>query len=158
MIPFLKRLGFIDQANVPTKEYSQFRDPQLSRFVMAQQIRKAYSDLFKAHSHADRLNKDEIISKLSTVLGTSKDDKVLPIVAATFLELVRMADFEGEAPAEPSTGETEGLMPEEGKRISQPTGLARLGISYTINLNLPATTDPKVFDAIFKSLKENLLK
>ena len=30
-------------------------------------------------------------------------------------------------------------------------------LGYTINLNLPATSDPAVFDAIFKSLKENLL-
>jgi hypothetical protein len=33
-----------------------------------------------------------------------------------------------------------------------------LGLSYTINLNLPATSDITVFNAIFKSLKEHLLK
>ena len=33
-----------------------------------------------------------------------------------------------------------------------------INLSYTINLNLPETSDIKVFDAIFKSLKENLLK
>ena len=32
----------------------------------------------------------------------------------------------------------------------------RLG--YNINLNLPATDDIRVFDAIFRSLKEHLLK
>jgi hypothetical protein len=30
--------------------------------------------------------------------------------------------------------------------------------SYTINLNLPETTDVEVFNAIFRSLKEHLLK
>src|SRR6266571_6884399 len=50
MIPFLKRLGFLDQANVPTKEYVQFRDPEKSQIVMAEQIRRAYADLYKAHS------------------------------------------------------------------------------------------------------------
>src|SRR5467141_2349943 len=89
MIPFLKRLGFLDQANVPTKEYSQFRDPQKSRFVMAEQVRKSYPDIYKAHGYAHKLNKEDVMSKLSTVLGTSKDDKVMPIVAATFLELVK---------------------------------------------------------------------
>ncbi len=160
MIPFLKRLGFLDQANVPTKEYSQFRDTEKSRFVMAEQVRKSYPDIYKAHGYAHKLNKEEVISKLSTVLGTSKDDKVLPIVASTFLELVKLSDFEGEAPAELGTDEGTGspILPEEGKRIAQPTGLPRLGISYTINLNLPATTDSKVFEAIFKALKENLLK
>jgi hypothetical protein len=31
-------------------------------------------------------------------------------------------------------------------------------LGYTINLNLPATSDPAVFNAIFKSLKEHLLR
>jgi hypothetical protein len=35
---------------------------------------------------------------------------------------------------------------------------AGLNLSYTINLNLPETTDVEVFNAIFRSLKENLLK
>jgi hypothetical protein len=33
----------------------------------------------------------------------------------------------------------------------------KLEISYTINLQLPATTEIAVFNAIFKSLKEHLL-
>ena len=33
----------------------------------------------------------------------------------------------------------------------------KLGISYTINLNLPATTEIEVFNAIFKSLKNNII-
>jgi len=31
-------------------------------------------------------------------------------------------------------------------------------LGYTINLNLPATSEVAVFNAIFKSLKDNLLK
>ena len=34
---------------------------------------------------------------------------------------------------------------------------AGLRLGYTINLNLPATTDIAVFNAIFKSLREHLL-
>jgi hypothetical protein len=33
-----------------------------------------------------------------------------------------------------------------------------LNLSYTINLNLPETSDVEVFNAIFRSLKENLLR
>ena len=33
-----------------------------------------------------------------------------------------------------------------------------LRVSYTINLNLPETTDPNVFNAIFTALRDNLLK
>jgi hypothetical protein len=38
-----------------------------------------------------------------------------------------------------------------GKKIN-------LGLNYTINLVLPKTDDPSVYNAIFKSLRENLLK
>jgi hypothetical protein len=34
----------------------------------------------------------------------------------------------------------------------------KMSFGYTINLNLPNTDDPKVFNAIFASLKETLLK
>jgi hypothetical protein len=45
------------------------------------------------------------------------------------------------------------LKPEEshGKKVN-------IGLNYTINLVLPKTDDPAVFNAIFKSLRENLLK
>jgi hypothetical protein len=32
-----------------------------------------------------------------------------------------------------------------------------LNVAYTINLNLPETTNPDVFNAIFRALKDNLL-
>jgi hypothetical protein len=156
MIPFLKRLGFLDPATVPTKAYTDYRDPDKSRIVMADQVRSAYQILFTAHSYAYKLKKEEIMSKLVSVLGVSKDDKVVPVVASTFLELVKLADFEAERvekPAEPA--EPIGGVPAPlGPKMPPP----KLGLSYTINLNLPATTDPKVFEAIFKALKEYLLR
>ncbi len=43
--------------------------------------------------------------------------------------------------------------------VQVPAVSQRLGLNlgYTINLNLPATSDPAVFNAIFRALKENLL-
>jgi hypothetical protein len=155
MIPFLKKLGFLDQANVPTKVYTDFRDESKSKAIMAHQIRSAYNQLYTAHSYAHKLKKEEIISKLSSILGTSKEDEIVPTVAATFLELCKLADFEEEI-REPPTSEQKGTP--VSAPLVQPQSLAKLGISYTINLNLPATTDIEVFNAIFKALKENLLK
>jgi hypothetical protein len=153
MIPFLKKLGFLDQANVPTKVYSDFRDESKSKAIMAQQIKSAYNQLYTAHSYAHKLKKEEIISKLSSVLGTSKEDTNVTLVAATFLELCKLADFEEELP-EPSPSEQK---EPEKTQLAPPQPFGKLGISYTINLNLPATTDIEVFNAIFKALKENLL-
>jgi len=40
MIPLLRKLGFIDSANVPTAVYRDYRDPTKSKIIMARQICK----------------------------------------------------------------------------------------------------------------------
>lgn len=153
MIPLLKKLGFIDDANIPLAPYREYRDQSQSKVVMARQVRQAYRDLFSANEYAYKLKRDDIISKLNTLLGTPSDDKTTPKVTCTFLALCSLADFEGKvtesAKAKGRIGKT--LVNDEGKI------LPKLGISYTINLNLPNTSDIEVFNAIFKALKEHLL-
>ena len=151
MIPLLKRLGFIDQSNMPNAHYRNYRDEKRSKIIMAERLRVAYKDLFAANEYAHKLKREEIISKLNTLLGTPTDDKITPKVAGTFLALSKLADFEGKDIIKKEHKE-EDKVDESG--VPSP----KLGITYTINLNLPATTDVEVFNAIFKALKENLLR
>lgn len=156
MIPLLKNLGFLDQANVPTQDYKDFRDDAKSGLVMAKRIKETYSDLFAAHEYAYRLNKEELTSKLTTMLGLSKDDKNISFVVGTLQELFKLADFTGKHKPD----EKKKQLHEEASEKPLQQALEKqtpLGISYTINLNLPATTEVEVFNAIFKSLKEHLL-
>ena len=153
MIPVSKRMGFVDQANVPTKVYSEYRDEYKSKIIMAQQIRSAYNKLYNAHTYAHKLKKEEVTSKLHSLLGTSKEDKTIVKVASTFMELCKLADFEGEL--KNIIDMNKKTMVFHYRRLEIPT---KLGIPYTINLNCPATTDVEVFNSIFKALKENLLK
>ena len=165
-IPFLKKLGFLDSSNNPTNVYLDYRDEDMSKFVMAEQIKKSYAQLYKAHSYANKLSKPDIISKLSSVLGVGKSDQTLPKVASTFMELCKLANFDEpqQKTSRKEREETKGT-PEIGSAKSTiasqevaTEGITKLGISYVINLVLPPATDPKVFDAIFKSLKEHLIK
>jgi hypothetical protein len=151
MIPLMKRLGFIDEANVPTAYYRDYRDPAKSKIIIARLIKSAYKDLFATNEYAYKLRKEELIPKLNTVLGAPADDKQTPKVIGTFLSLCSLADFESQ-----EIIETVEHPKEVGQGLPQ-TLAPKLGISYTINLNLPATTDIEVFNAIFKALKENLL-
>jgi hypothetical protein len=160
-IPLLKRLGFIDGGNVPTQIYKDFRESKLSGAVMAERLKDAYKSLFAASEYAWRLNKNELISKLKNVTGAGDDDPYLPAVANTFLELSKLAAWEGVPPKRQvigSAGELDKQLTNrrEGTEGSELEGGLRL--SYTINLNLPATTEIEVFNAIFKSLRENLLR
>ena len=158
MIPLLKRLGFIDQANVPTQAYKDFRENSLSGTVMAQRLREAYKSLFAAHEYAWKLDKKDLQSKLKSLLGAAEDDQNIPYVVGTFLELSKLATWDGAAPKpkKETIPPTDGKGEIEGRREELFAG--RLGVSYTINLNLPATTEVEVFNAIFKSLRENLLR
>jgi hypothetical protein len=158
MIPLLKRLGFLDPGSVPTQAYRDFRDDSLSGAVMAERIKEAYADLYAANEYAHRLGKDEITSKLKTLTGAAADDSVIPNVAGTFSNLVRLAKFDGGKPSKKGDGVPPAKREEDRTRLEGDKAFAgRLGISYTINLNLPATTEIEVFNSIFKSLKQHIL-
>jgi hypothetical protein len=162
MIPLLKKLGFIDQNNVPTQAYKDYRDDSLSGSVMARRLREAYSPVFAAHEYAFKLEKKELESKIKGVTGAGDDDGNLYAVVGTFKELSNLAKWDG---AEHVPKEEETLTPppgtprgKHGREEHSEIATGRLGLSYTINLNLPATTEIEVFNAIFKSLRENLLR
>lgn len=156
-IPLLKRLGFIDAGSVPMQVYRDFRDPKLSGTVMARQLKSAYSSLYTANEYAHQLSKKDLQEKLRTITGAAVDDSNIGYVASTFSELAKLATWDGAAPKPPEeatpTNGTGTLLHEERKEFA-----GQFGLSYTINLNLPATTEIEVFNAIFKSLRENLLK
>ncbi len=165
MIPLLKRLGFVDQANAPTQAYKDFREDSQSGTVMAERLRDAYKELFAAHEYANKLEKKDLQAKLKSLLGAAEDDGTVPLVASTFLELSKLATWNGIAPKpkkEPEEPQKRtGAGVDAGIRGVEPKhegaeGALRIG--YTINLNLPATTEIEVFNAIFKSLRENLLR
>lgn len=162
MIPLLKKLGFVDQSNVPTQAYRDFRDETLSGHVMAQRLREAYAPVFAANEYAWKLDKKELQAKLKNVTGAGDNDPNLYAVVGTFIELSKLAKWQGTTEARraevaPPTdlGETSSA-PITSQRGSLAS--SRFGLSYTINLNLPATTEVEVFNAIFKSLRENLLR
>lgn len=159
MIPLLKRLGFIDQANVPTQAYKDYREDSLSGPIMAERLRESYKSLFDASEYAYRLDRKELQGKLKSLLGTAEDDPNITFVAATFMELAKLAKWDSSvqrAKKQDSAGAAES---EDGRKRNQDNFVGgHLGLSYTINLNLPATTEIEVFNAIFKSLRENLLR
>jgi hypothetical protein len=153
MIPLLKNLGFIDPASTPTQDYKDFRDESKSGIVLSKRIKVTYADLFAANEYANKLSKAELTSTIITLLGISKDDSNIRSIVGTLQELFKLADFQGKIKTldkkEPVTTDQDKKPPSEQ---SKP-----IGISYTIYLNLPATTEVEVFNAIFKSLKEHIL-
>jgi hypothetical protein len=161
MIPLLKKLGFIDPANVPTQAYKDFREDSLSGTVMAERLKEAYKSLFQANEYAWKLKKEDLTARLKSLTGAAEDDQYIPSVAGTFLALSKLAQWEGGAPRkkESTTDDADkGGSGNGGRKREEEFADGRLRLAYTINLNLPATTEIEVFNAIFKSLRENLLR
>jgi len=158
-IPLAKRLGLLNSDATPTELYKKLRNLKVSKEAMAQAIRTGYSDLFAANEYAHKLSNKDLEGLIKQITGLDKSTTTLPSICGTFQALKDFADFEKGA---------EGLSHEEEKTKSEhkkdvtlspiQEEDVRLNLSYSINLVLPKTDDISVFNAIFKSLKENLLR
>ena len=98
--------------------------------------------------------------------GQSHDSNVVSLIFACVKGIKKFADFAATNPTDEvgtSSFVADSAPEKAGSTVSFPfvqTSTQGVGLnhSYTINLNLPATSDISVFNAIFKSLKENLLR
>ncbi len=159
-IGVLKALGFLDEGGVPTKRYFEFLDQSQSSRVLAEAIREAYSDLFAVNKNAQNLSLDEVKNKLRTLTLGQKSDNVLSLMANTFKALSDLADWKTPPPAESSSAVPSAAKPEAPAEPPQPplpdTPTRGLQLHYDIQIHLPESRDPAVFDAIFQALRKHL--
>ena len=159
VIPFLKRIGFLGSDGIPTELYKAFRNPTESGRAAAEALRTGYKEVFEVNEYANELDDAELKGVVVQITGLEPDARNTQAIVGSFKALKEFADF-GTAPLAENTSlplASETAEPEVAARIGN-SAVGPLGLSYTINLNLPATSDIAVFDAIFKSLKENLLQ
>lgn len=157
-ISLSKRCGLLNQDSTPTERYKRLRstNPKVSKNAMAEAIKIGYSDLYKLNEYAHKLSETELEGLLLQLTGDEKGSKKVNNIIKTFIALKKHADFDIDKQVNDSQDEeedsSEDSIPESNKTING------LGLSYQINLILPKTDDIAVFNAIFKSLRENLLR
>lgn len=160
-IPLAKRLGFLESDGKPSDLYKAFRNHAHSKVAMASAIRKGYSQLYERNEYAHDLDKKKLEGLVVEITGLEAGHATTRAIVGTFETLKSFADFnkseihKSEA-VEPKVtnvggGATKVDIPSEG------SDEIKLNLAYTINLVLPKTDDVAVFNAIFKSLRENLL-
>lgn len=162
VLPYLKKIGFVDKDGSPSNIYIQFRNSAQSSIAGAKSARIGYKKIYELNEYAHELPDNELKGLIVQLTGLKSDSNVVRNILSTFKNLITFCEFD----KEDNFNETD-------KAITPPTSAATfpqlpaiathkrgvgLNLSYTINLNLPATTNIEVFNAIFKSLKENLLK
>lgn len=160
IIGVLKDLGFIEESGTPKKRYYEFLDQSHSGAVLAEGIKEAWSDLFAININAHQLSKADFVGKLKTLSQGQLSDRVLDSHYMTFSALVKNADFTShttkQKPAEPKLAKE--IHEEKGKgEIPKEVSAKIGGLVYNIQIVMPESRDPAVYDALFRSLKEHLL-
>jgi hypothetical protein len=171
MIPLLKRMEFLASDGTPTRLYDRFRNPSTSGAALAMGIKSAYSEVFYRNTYANDLTRDKFKNLILEMTGLEKDNSVANLIVSTFWILKTDADFEGSLDDEngeraftnvaipidppPATSNSNGQPPPPPPENQSGVDFR---IGYTINLNLPESTNVEVFNAIFRALNDNLLR
>lgn len=154
MLSFLKKIGFVGGDGTPTDIYRKFRGGASGQAV-AEAILHGYKPLSEVNEYFFDLVDKELLALILQVTGAASDSPVPKLTLSTLKALKSFADFESEA----EVNNEFSVEPIKTQSVPAYQDPARLGLnlSYTINLNLPATSDQAVFNAIFRSLREHLL-
>lgn len=165
---YLKKIGFTNPDGTPSDIYRRFRNPSTSGIAAAQALRIGYKPLYVRNEYMHGLSDEKLKGLIIEETGQSHDSNVVQMVFSCIKGIKKYAVFQsadteetevkeivGESLNGGASGAGQGLQIQMPPTSGQGLGL---NLSYTINLNLPATSDIAVFNAIFKSLKENLLK
>ncbi len=159
IIPFLKRTGFLNSDGSPTELYKEFRNDALRDAAAARAVKTGYSILYEINEYAHDLNDKDLKGLIVQATGLDANSSVVKSIMGSFKALKSYANFDI---SDSTNGNdniveaSETISPEQTQR-GHNLEAVDLKLGYTINLNLPATTDIAVFNAIFKSLRDNLL-
>lgn len=156
-IPFLKRLGFIQSDGTPTELYTRFRNADSSGRAMAEAMRAGFADIFKKNEFANALTDDKLKNLVVEVTGKTPSDGVVTAIVGSFKACKILADFEASGGKSSEKIEplefSKSLVKHENKSATK----TDLRLAYTININLPETTNVEVYNAIFSSIRQNFL-
>jgi len=150
LIPILKFIGFLDSSGVPTEDWRAYREKERARRVVATAIRRSYRDLF--HTYPDGHRQDDEALHNFFAAHTTVAESTRKFMVGTFKALCELADFEA-APAEVTV--VEPTAPAVPSALVPSAGIKAVNIN--IQLTLPATDDPAVYDNLFAALKKHLL-
>lgn len=152
-IPLFKKLGFLMDDGTPTALYDQLKDSTSTSRILGVQIKTLYADLYTINTEIHKSSEAEVKGAISRVTG--KDADGVGRIYNTFKALCGIATFD--------VVQTAPAVEEKDDTVSSANSTSQVVIPrnnefhYNIQIHLPATDDISVYNAIFKSLKDNLL-
>jgi hypothetical protein len=161
MLSVLRALNFVDASGVPTETWRKFRNKGSAKGVMASAIRATYKDLFTTYPDAYRRDNEALRNFFSS--HTDVGEGGLRYMVATFKSLTELADF-GAEPVDLSddSDEKSDETPDGGgemKTVRRKGNGLGSGVTMNINIQLqiPETDKPEVYENFFAAMKKHLL-
>ncbi|MES0212206.1 DUF5343 domain-containing protein [Mesorhizobium sp. M0028] len=155
IIPIMKAVGLLSQSGSPTELYSQFQTGGGRANAAAQALRNGFPEIFKRNTFAHKAEESAIVDLIVAVTGLPKSDAIVRYILLTFQALQDYAKNASEAKSAEADVRQEAPAA-NGAEVSKDKSQG-INLVYNINVVLPETTNVEVFNAIFKSLKGNLL-
>jgi hypothetical protein len=159
---YLRKIGFAAPDGQPTDIYKKFRNTVTEGWAAAQALKTGYAPLYVRNEYMHQLTDEQLRGLIVEETGVEQDSAVVSNVLGCIKHLKKHAKWNAEVIEEgiERSPVVTSPHPDHGQHNFAPAEVSsRLGLNlgYTINLNLPATSDPAVFNAIFRALKEHLL-
>lgn len=164
VLPYLKRINFVGSDGTPTDIYRRFRNDSTAGGAVAEAVMHGYAPLKSINEQFYKATDAELKSMIIQVTGAAADSSAVSQTLGTLKKLISYADFDADKQNK-SNGDNftdfhpatiAHSSPTPSTSIQNGSGIG-LNLAYTINLNLPATSDQAVFNAIFRSLRDHLL-
>jgi hypothetical protein len=155
LLLILKAINFIDASGTPTDKWSQYRDATQAGAVLAESIKACYSGLFDIYPDAERKDDEAIANWIRT--NTTFSGITVGRAVKTFKALCAEADFSAQKAAAAVTG----APPASGApatTVVPAVGRQTPSVNINIELQLPSTNDPEVYENFFKAMKKYLLE
>lgn len=157
----LKFIGFLDGNYVPTDKWRHYRDKRKAGTVLARALKDGYSELYHTFSDAHRKDNEALTNFFRA--HTEVGERALSGMVSSFNALADLADFSTLDEGEPATPEVGLKAGEAGTppatQVTTATRSAGDGLTVNVNIEIgvPATDDPEVYEKFFEAMKKHLL-
>ncbi|MBZ9962388.1 DUF5343 domain-containing protein [Mesorhizobium sp. BR1-1-2] len=161
-IPILKKMNFLGSDGTPTELYAKFRTDSGRGAAALQGLRSAFQEIFRRSEYAYSAEESKLKDIIVEVTGLKPTDPVAMAIRSTFNVIKSYIPPNMEVGQSNGTEDSDGAeAPEIRPFVRQErrdSAVSEIGLVYNINIVLPETSDLTVLNAIFRSIKENLMK
>ena len=160
----MKRTGFLTSDGAPTDLYARFRTEGGRGPAALQALKIGFPEIFKRSEYAHSVDDIKLRDIIVEITGLKPSDSVAQAIKGTFNVIkayippgMDLNSTDEEIANEEAASPAQSQASAAGIQRAHARG-GQLGLTYNINIVLPETSDLRVLNAIFRSLKDNLLQ